>query len=422
MRAALTAAVLLLASPAGAEAQLELVPVGSFDDPVALAAPPGDPARLFVAQRGGVIRVVKDGAVVRRPFADLSRHVRVSDEEGLLGIAFPRRYGARGRLYAFLVDRSGGDLQIRELRRSRADPDRAVRGRGRLVLAVPHRQGDTHNGGQLAFGPDGFLYAGTGDGGGSNDLEDDAADPRSLLGKILRIDPRPAGGRRHRIPAGNPFGNAVWAYGLRNPWRFSFDRGTGDLVIGDVGQGVAEEIDWAPAARGGGRGADYGWHCRQGNVATPRNPNDRRSPPLCRRAPRSAQAPAFVLDHRQPDGFCAIVGGFVVRDPGVPSLLGRYIFGDFCRPDVFAAVLGEPRGPAPTGLTVRTLTSFGEDACGRIYTASLGGEVRRLQENGAPSPCNRAIARARAVNERRAASRASWSRHRPPANPSASHP
>jgi hypothetical protein len=415
MRAALLAAVLLLAVPTVAAAQLELAPVGTFADPVAIGAPPGDPSRLFVVERGGVIRLVKDGVVARAPFADLSRFVRVSDEEGLLGIAFPRRYAAHGRLYVFLVDRTGRALQIRELRRRSRNPDRAVRGRGRLVLAVPHTQGDTHNGGQLAFGPDGYLYAGTGDGGGSNDLEDDAADPRSLLGKILRIDPRRAAGRRRAIPPGKPFGNEVWAYGLRNPWRFSFDRATGDLLIGDVGQGVAEEIDWAPAARGRGRGADFGWHCRQGDVATPRNPNDRRSRPLCRRPPRSAQAPAIALDHGPPDRFCAVVGGFVVRDPGLPSLAGRYLFGDFCRPDLFTAVLGAPGRPTPTGLSVPALTSFGEDACGRIYIASLGGEVRRLRENGAPSP-------ACGPDKRRAASRASLPRHRSSANPSASPP
>src|SRR3954451_15246889 len=216
MRAALLAVLLLLAQPAAAAAELDLAPVGDFTEPVALGAPPGDPSRLFVVERRGIVRLVKDGAVVPTPFADLSRHVRVSDEEGLLGIAFPPGYAHGGRLYVFLVSRSGGTLQIRALGRSR-NPDQAVRGGGRLVLAVPHRQGDTHNGGQLAFGPDGYLYAATGDGGGSNDLENDAADRRSLLGKILRIDPRRAGRRRHRVPPGNPFGNEVWAYGLRNP-------------------------------------------------------------------------------------------------------------------------------------------------------------------------------------------------------------
>jgi hypothetical protein len=295
-------------------------------------------------------------------------------------MAFAPDYESSGLAYVFLTAESpAGELQIRELHRS-ADPDRAEPGPGRLVLAVPHSQASNHNGGQLAFGPDGFLYAATGDGGGSNDPEDDAADTASLLGKILRIDPREGAAQPD-----NPFGNEVWSYGLRNPWRFSFDRATGDLVIGDVGQGVKEEVDWAPAAAGGGRGVDYGWHCWEGTIPTPSDPNNRESAPLCPiRLP--AQAPVLERDH-EASGFCAIVGGFVVRDPGVPSLAGRYLYGDNCHSGLESAVLGAPGDPAGTGLAVGALTSFGEDACGRIYTASLNGAVSRLQE-GAPSSCS----------------------------------
>jgi hypothetical protein len=380
MRAALVAVLLVLALPAGAAAAPELVPVGDFSDPVALAAPPRDASRLFVVQRGGQVRLVKDGVAAVAPFADLSAFVVAGGERGLLGMAFPPDYAASGRAYVFLTAKSpAGELQVRELQRS-VDPDRAVAGAGRLVLAVPHPDSN-HNGGQLAFGPDGLLYAATGDGGGANDPGDDAADPASLLGKVLRIDPRTGA-----APPGNPFGNAVWAYGLRNPWRFSFDRATGDLVIGDVGQGVKEEVDWAPAAAGGGRGADFGWRCWEGTIATPSDPSDRNSAPLCPVLPTGTQPPALERDH-DADGFCAIVGGFVVRDPGVPSLAGRYLYGDNCHSGLESVVLGAPGGPADTGLSVGALTSFGEDACGRIYTASLGGRVSRLQE-GAPSPCS----------------------------------
>ena len=291
MRAALAALALLLSAAPSAVAAPELVPVGTFAEPVALAAPPGDGSRLFVVQRAGVIRLVKDGVPVAAPFADLGSAVsQAGGEEGLLGLAFPPDYTASGLAYVFLVSPNGSQLQIRELQRS-SDPDRAAPGSGRLVLAVPHTQAVNHNGGQLAFGPDGLLYAATGDGGGSNDSENDAANTASLLGKILRIDPRPSGGQGHTVPATNPFGNLVWSYGLRNPWRFSFDRATGDLVIGDVGQGVKEEVDWAPAAAGGGRGVNFGWHCREGTVATPTNPNDRNSPPLCGSPPAGAQGP-----------------------------------------------------------------------------------------------------------------------------------
>ena len=255
-------------------------------------------------------------------------------------------------------------------------------GAGRLVLAVTHPD-TNHNGGQLAFGPDGFLYAATGDGGGANDPEDDAAWPGSLLGKILRIDPREGA-----APPPNPFGgNQVWAYGLRNPWRFSFDRATGDLVIADVGQGVKEEIDWAPAAAGGGRGVNFGWRCWEGSIPTPSDPQNRDSAPLCAPEDRPvSQPPAVERDH-DADGFCAIVGGFVVRDPGLPTLAGRYLYGDNCHSGLESVVLGAPGGPVDTGLSVASLTSFGEDACGRIYTASLAGAVSRLQD-GAPSPCS----------------------------------
>ncbi len=381
MRALPIAALLLALLPGPAPAAPELVPVGTFSEPVAIAAPPRDASRLFVVERGGTVRLIKDGVTLPAPFADLTSRVLAGGERGLLGMAFAPDYASSGLAYVFLTARSPtGQLQIRELRRS-ADPDRAVAGAGRLVLAVPHPD-TNHNGGQLAFGPDGMLYAATGDGGGSNDLENDAAETDSLLGKILRINPR-AGGAQ---PA-NPFGNAVWAYGLRNPWRFSFDRATGDLVIGDVGQGVKEEVDWAPASAGGGRGVDFGWHCWEGTIPTPLNPNDRDSAPLCSPALRpDSQPPALERDH-DADGFCAIVGGFVVRDPGLPSLAGRYLFGDNCHSGLESAVLGAPAGPADTGLAVPALTSFGEDACGRIHTASFDGTVSRLQD-GAPSPCS----------------------------------
>jgi Glucose / Sorbosone dehydrogenase len=380
MRAAVLAALLLLALPAGAAAAPELMPVGQFDDPVAIAAPPQDPSRVFVVERLGAIRLVKDGAVLPAPFADLTGPVLAAGtEQGLLGLAFPPDYAITGLFYVFITaDSPPGELQIRELQRS-ADPDHAVPGPGRLVLGIPHPGASNHNGGQLAFGPDGFLYAATGDGGSANDPGDDAADTGSLLGKILRINPR-AGAAQ----PSNPFGNAVWAYGLRNPWRFSFDRGTGDLLIGDVGQGVKEEIDWAPAAAGGGRGVNFGWRCWEGSVLTPSDFNDRNSPPLCDSPPVGTQPPAIEHDHN--GGFCAIVGGFVVRDPGLPSLLGRYLYGDFCADVLWSVALGT--GPTtPTELDVARLSSFGEDACGHVYVASLDGPVYRIQD-GAPSPCS----------------------------------
>ena len=242
MRAALLAAVALIAWPAGAHAAPALAPVGSFDSPVHVAGPPGDPTRLFVVEQGGRVQLVKGGAKQAQPYADLGTEVLAGGERGLLSIAFPPDYAASGLAYVYLTA-AGGVIQIRELQRS-PNPDRAVAGPGRVVLAIPHTEAGNHNGGQLAFGPDGMLYAGVGDGGNANDTPvSDAENPGSLLGKILRIDPRQRAGQPFTVPAGNPFGTPVWAYGLRNPWRFSFDRVTGALFAGDVGQGVREEID-----------------------------------------------------------------------------------------------------------------------------------------------------------------------------------
>ena len=192
MRAALLAAAALLAWPAGAHAAPALAPVGSFDSPVHVAAPPGDPARLFVVEQGGRVQLVKGGAKQAQPFADLGTEVLAGGERGLLSIAFPPDYAASGLAYVYLTA-AGGVIQIRELQRS-ANPDRAVAGPGRVVLAIPHTEAGNHNGGQLAFGPrDGMLYAGVGDGGNANDTPvSDAENLGSLLGKILRIDPRQA--------------------------------------------------------------------------------------------------------------------------------------------------------------------------------------------------------------------------------------
>jgi glucose/arabinose dehydrogenase len=231
-----------------------------------------------------------------------------------------------------------------------------------------------HNGGMLAFGPDRLLYIGTGDGGGGDDQHGrrgNAQDLGSLLGKILRIDPRRQGGRAYAVPAGNPFRGRpgargeVYAYGLRNPWRFSFDRETGDLAIGDVGQNAVEEIDFA--TRGAARGANYGWRPLEGN----RRNFDEPAP--------GAVAP--VITHTHGAGFCSITGGIVVRDPALPALAGTYVYSDFCDGRVWAARLRPGGASGVRRLPLRTVgsvSSFGEDAQGRVYVVSLGGAVYRF--------------------------------------------
>jgi glucose/arabinose dehydrogenase len=229
-----------------------------------------------------------------------------------------------------------------------------------------------HNGGLLLFGPDDLLYIGLGDGGGADDQDRRAQDLSDLLGKILRIDPAPAGGRQYSVPADNPFADEadargeIYSYGLRNPWRFSFDRETGDLAIGDVGQEEQEEVDLV--ARGQGSGANFGWSAYEGEN---RFNEDQEAP--------GAIPPVLVATHE--DGNCSITGGVVVRDRDLPTLYGRYVWGDFCL-GALQSFTAKPGRPAtdnrPLGLDVESLSSFGEDNAGNVYAVSLSGPVYRL--------------------------------------------
>ncbi len=384
MRLSLAAlAVLVLAIlPASAHAAPQLDRIGSFDSPVYVASPPGD-ARLFVVERGGTIRIVgKDGAARAQPFADLRANTTTDGERGLLSIAFPPDHAQSGLAYVYLTA-PDGDLQIRELRRSAGDPNRAEPGAGRLVIGQAHAQFSNHNGGQVAFGPDGLLYAGFGDGGGANDPNGNGQRLSTLLGKLIRIDPRatPAG-QPYSVPGDNPFVGRddaraeIWAYGLRNPFRFSFDRSAGDLWIGDVGQRAREEVDFAPRSRGLGRGANYGWRCYEGSIRTP-------GVTPCE-APGHVP-PLFDLD-RETDGVCSITGGVVVRDPGLPTLAGRYLHSDLCDQRIRSADASGDKS-TPTGMSAATLVAFGEDACGRVHPVSLDGPVYRIRD-GAATACD----------------------------------
>jgi hypothetical protein len=375
---ALLPLALLGAAPAAAAPRLE--PVASFTQPTYVTSPPGDP-RLFVTERAGLVRIVgKDGTVEPAPFVDLSSHTTTVGERGLLSMAFPPDYTASGLAYVF-VTAIDGTLQIREIRRSARDPDRAEPGRGRLVLSQAHPGSDNHNGGQLQFDSGGRLYAGFGDGGGSNDPNGNGQDLDTLLGKLIRIDPRmTAGGAAYGIPAGNPFAgstpgrNEIWAYGLRNPYRFSFDRSTGALWIGDVGQDTREEVDLAAAGVGG---QNYGWRCYEGTIRTPTLGTTCEAP--------GHVPPLFDLDQMD-DGVCSITGGYVVRDPGLPSLAGRYLYGDLCKDEIQSASANGDPGTG-TGMSVARLVSFGQDACARLYTVSLDGAVSRIRD-GAGTRCD----------------------------------
>jgi hypothetical protein len=362
--------------PAGAAT---LQPVGQFASPVFVTSDPNDATRLFVVERGGAIRLMANGTTTT--FLDVAGLVIAGGEQGLLSMAFSPDYAQTGRFYVYYTARGSGDIQIDEFT---AQGDRADPATRRPILTVPHRQAGNHNGGQLQFGPDGYLYAATGDGGGGGDTFRNAQNTDSLLGKLLRIDPlRPTANAPYSVPADNPFvgragADEIWSYGLRNPYRFSFDRQTGALLIGDVGQGSREEVDYEPQPNAG-RGDNFGWSCREGLApfAT--------SDPLC------AGASGFtdpIFDYSHSSGGCSITGGYVARDPSLGDLAGRYVYADYCRGEIRSLVPGLPAatGERSEGITVNGPSSFGEDACGHLYVASLNGQVSRFVGDN-PSPC-----------------------------------
>jgi glucose/arabinose dehydrogenase len=351
--------------------RIGLTRVGTYDAPVHVAQPPGERRRLFVVEQGGRIMVRRDGRTLERPFLDIRAKVLAGGEQGLLSVAFAPDYRRSGRLYVYYTDRAG-DSRLVEYRRG-GSPDRVRRGSARLVLFQDQPESN-HNGGGLLFGPDGLLYLGLGDGGGGGDQHGPVGNAQSLgtlLGKILRIDPRRGDGRPYRVPAGNPFVGRpgarpeIYAWGLRNPWRFSFDRATGDIAIGDVGEDAVEEVDFR--RRGGARGTNFGWRAWEGT---------RRFDPGLDVAGHVRP----VIEHRHEDGNCSVTGGYVIRDPRLPKFAGRYVYGDYCVGRLLSARL-RPDGASrrrDLGLRVPQLVSFGEDNRGRLYAVSLQGPVFRL--------------------------------------------
>lgn len=360
-------AAVATAAPAGSG--VRLAPVGSFDSPTYLAAPRGERVRRFVVERDGRIVLLRGRR--RSTFLDIRGRVRTAGEEGMLSMAFHPGYARNRRYFVYYVDRDGA-IVIQQFRATRAG-NRTRPGSGRLVLRQAHPR-TNHKGGQLQFGRDGMLYAGFGDGGGAGDPDRNAQDRSTLLGKILRIDPKPRGG--YRIPPGNPFRGRrpgrgeIFAYGVRNPYRFSFDRLTGDLAIADVGQNAVEEVDFLRAPRRARRprgGANLGWPAFEGR----------------RRFHADESAPGHVppvLQRAHAQGSCSITGGYVIRDRRMGALRGRYVYGDLCDPRLRIAKLRprRARGDRALGVRVPQLVSFGEDGRGRVYAVSLGGGVFRL--------------------------------------------
>jgi glucose/arabinose dehydrogenase len=322
-----------------------------------------DDPTLYVAQKTGKVVAIRGGDVDPVPVLDLTAQVSLGGEQGLLGLAF----SPSGRyLYVNYTD-TNGDTHVTEyaLQGGRADP--ATR-RDVLVVEQPYAN---HNGGNLAFGSDGYLYIGLGDGGSGGDPQGNGQSLSTLLGKMLRIDPRASGERAYGIPPDNPFVDdpdarpEIWAYGLRNPWRYSFDRETGDLWIGDVGQSAWEEVDIQPSGSSGGE--NYGWNRMEGDHSY-----DGAEPPV------GTIRPVFEYSHD--DGGCTVAGGYVYRGEAIPDLYGAYLFADFCVGALEAIRLrdGEVIDHRVLGPVAPNLSSFGEDSRGELYAMSLGGGLYRL--------------------------------------------
>jgi glucose/arabinose dehydrogenase len=340
---------------------------GGFAQPLAITHAGDGSGRLFVAEQGGAIRILRNGAVSPVPFLDISGLVTPNGgEQGLLGVAFPPGFAARGSFYVNYTDRTGiGNTVIARFGLT-ANPDVADAASLAPLLGIAQPFAN-HNGGQLAFGPDGFLYIGSGDGGSGGDPLGNGQSLATLLGKVLRIDVL-SGATPYGIPPGNPFGNEIWAYGLRNPWRFSFDRLTGDLYLADVGQALVEEIDFQPA--GSGAGANYGWNIMEGSRCFGSD--------VC----VSAGLTLPVTEYLHGSGDCSVTGGYVYRGSS-PALQGVYFYGDFCSGRIWGL---QRSGSAWTSTlladTALAISTFGEDEAGELYVADYAtGDVYRI---GAP--------------------------------------
>lgn len=343
---------------------------GNVTNPVAITNAGDGSERLFVTEQRGRIVIISNNMAVPTPFLDIQSLVGCCGERGLLSVAFHPQFVSNGFFFVYYTDLSGGTVVARYTRSS-SDPNRADPGSAVVILRV-EQPFSNHNGGPLKFGPDGYLYIGLGDGGSGGDPGNRAQNLTTLLGKILRIDID--NGSPYAIPSDNPFlANTsarpeIWSYGLRNPWRFTFDRSTGDMFIGDVGQNVLEEINFEPAGQGG---ANYGWrrmeasrcfdpatNCNDGTLVLP------------------------ILEYSHADG-CSVTGGYRYRGSRYPSISGRYFYADYCSGKIWMATQGgdgvwTSRVVVESGMQV---TSFGEDEKGELYLVEVGGRIFRITSN-----------------------------------------
>ena len=381
----LAAGMLIMALPGCREnSARQTLPVSSglktvatgLDFPLYLTTAPGDNNRLFIVEKGGLIRIIKNETLLKTPFLDIRNLVSGGSEQGLLGLAFDPGYVTNNRFYVSYTDTAGDTRIVRYLVSDNQDVAKTTPDRIILTIDQPFAN---HNGGNIVFGPDGYLYIGMGDGGSGNDPQGNGQDPTDLLGSLLRIDVRPQGD--YAVPGDNPFISQpsfrpeLWDIGLRNPWRFSFDRKTGDLYIADVGQNAREEINVATAAQGGGggRGLNYGWNIMEGTLCTPGiNPN-------CQKTGLTLP----VLDYDHSSGTCSVTGGYVYRGSAIPELQGTYFYSDYCAGWVKSFVYRNGtisdhkdwKSLSPGG----NITSFGEDGQGELYILTSQGGVYRIE-------------------------------------------
>lgn len=344
--------------------------VATFDAPVYVTSPPGEKHLLFVVDQPGRIWVLDDEVKEQTPFLDIKSKVLIGQERGLFSIAFAPNYATTRRFYIAYTNKKG-DVEIDEYRRMAGNTRRADPTTRRVVLSILHRDGTTRNGGQLQFGADGYLYISVGDGGSFTQPGAAARDLKSLLGKILRIDPRQKGAQPYTIPADNPYvgttnRSEIYAFGLRNPWRFSFNGRY--MAIADEGEDSEEEINYWPTVRV--KGMNFGWPQFEGKLA-------HGGPP----GPGPAIKPMYVYEHT--NGRCAVIGGYVVNDPKIPALKGHYLFGDLCGGRIASMIPDAATQKATSvqavGPVANQLTSFGVGPNGAIYYTQLGeGQLRRL--------------------------------------------
>jgi glucose/arabinose dehydrogenase len=354
----------IAAAPTGST--VRLAKVADVTDPVLAVGARDGTGRLFIVAKDGRIRIVKGGTLLPTPFLDISGSVSGGGEQGLLGLAFHPSFKTNRRFYVNYTN-TGGDTVIRQYRASASNPDVVERGSGRTILRIAQPYAN-HNGGMIAFGRDGYLYIGTGDGGDGGDPGNRAQRLDSLLGKMLRINVNGSTAtRNYLVPSSNPYvgkpgRNEIWQRGLRNPWRFSFDRSTGNLWIGDVGQGAYEEVDRAVRTTSGpGKAVNWGWRVMEGaHCYLPASGCNRTGKRL----------PLVEYSHDS-NGRCAVTGGYVYRGSAIPALRGWYVYGDYCSGEVWAVASGASRPASPVRLldagSGRLVAGFGEDNGGELY-------------------------------------------------------